>query len=166
MSFDKKLRQFIAEYEQLHGNSGPLQSREIAAWLLREHKCQPSIEESVDILARQVSRAMRGDYFTDPDGRRVRRKHSVRYKDTLEDGRKVQLTFWWGIELAPPDFMRDSFQQRRLSIADDCWQLKQDLDCYNKFYNKADPLQAEFDFRDDMADREAAGYQPPPDDED
>ncbi len=39
---------------------------------------------------------------------------------------------------------------------------KQDLDSYNK----ATPLQAEFDFRDDMADREASGYQPPPDDED
>ena len=76
------------------------------------------------------------------------------------------MTFWWDIDLAPPHFMRDSFQQRRLSIADDCWQLKQDLDSYNKFYNKATLLQAEFDFREDMADREASGYQPPPVEED
>jgi hypothetical protein len=165
MSFNKKLLLFIEEYKKSF-NSGPVQSREVAAWLLRENKCQPTIEEAVDILARRVSAAMRTEFFTDPDGRRVRHKHSVRYKETLEDGTKKQMTFWWDIDLAPPHFMRDSFQQRRLSIADDCWQLKQDLDSYNKFYNKATPLQAEFDFREDMADREASGYQPPPVEED
>ena len=165
MSFNKKILAFIEEYKKQFG-AGAVQSREIAAWLLRENKCQPTIEESVDILARRVSAAMRTEFFIDADGRRVRRKHSVRYKETLEDGAKKQMTFWWDIDLAPPHFMRDSFQQRRLSIADDCWQLKQDLDSYNKFYNKATPLQAEFDFREDMADREASGYQPPPVEED
>jgi hypothetical protein len=86
----------------------------------------------------------------------VRRKHALRLKDTGPDGAKRQLVLWVDIELASPQFMQQSIQQRRESIADDCWQLKQDLDSYNQFHNPAEPLQVLLDFTEDVEEREAA----------
>jgi hypothetical protein len=52
--------------------------------------------------------------------------------------------------------MQQSIQQRREAIADDCWQLKQDLDSYNEYHNPAEPLQVLLDFSEDVEEREAA----------
>jgi hypothetical protein len=97
---------------------------------------------------------MRTQYTTDAAGRRVRRKHAVRLKDTRPDGSKQQLVLWVDIELASPQFMQQSIQQRRQAIADDCWQLKQDLDSYNQYHNPAEPLQVLLDFTEDIEERE------------
>ncbi len=152
MSKHTKIRQLIAEYEK--ENPGPIKARDIAAWLYFGNRMRPAIEESVDILAREVSDAMRSDTYTDPDGRKVRRKHAVRYKDTAADGTKQWFTFWYDIELAPFGFMETSFGQRRMAIADTCWQLHQDEQSYNKYHNKVQPIQTYFNFTDDMLDRE------------
>jgi hypothetical protein len=58
--------------------------------------------------------------------------------------------------------MLESFQQRRAGAADICWQIKQDLDSYNKFQNKGAPLQISFDFRDDNEERELSARDPIP----
>ena len=102
---------------------------------------------------------------TDADGRRVRRKHAVRYQKKAPDGTLIQTVFWYDMDIAPPQFMLESFQQRRGGAADICWQIKQDLDSYNKFQNKGAPLQISFDFRDDNEERElsARDPNPPPD---
>jgi hypothetical protein len=83
----------------------------------------------------------------------------------MPDGTPTQTTFWYDKDIAPPQFMLESFQQRRGGAADICWQLKQDLDSYNKFHNKGTPLQISFDFRDDMEERELSARDPglPPD---
>jgi hypothetical protein len=52
--------------------------------------------------------------------------------------------------------MQQSIPQRREAIADDCWQLKQDLDSYNQYHNPAKPLQGLLDFTEDVEEREAA----------
>jgi hypothetical protein len=137
-------------------------SREIAAWMLREKKCAPTMEEALDILTRHVSYAMRTQFATDADGRRVRRKHAVRYQKKAPDGTLIQTVFWYDMDIAPPQFMLESFQQRRGGAADICWQIKQDLDSYNKFQNKGTPLQISFDFRDDNEERELLARNPNP----
>lgn len=163
MSYNKQLQILIEEYRRDVGD-GALQIPEIAAWMIREGKWKPSMQEAMALLSRDLSDAMRTQYATDPDGRRVRRKHAVRMKDTSADGSKKQLVFWYDIDLAPPDFMQRSVQQRREGIADDCWQLKQDVDSYNKFYNKAKSIQLLLDFTEDMEEREQSeDYQPPDD---
>ena len=164
MSYNKNIQALVEEYRR-HVKDGPLISREIAAWMLQEGKCAPTIEEALDILTRHVSYAMRTQFTIDPDGRRVRRKHAVRYLEAMPDGMPTQTTFWYDKDIAPPQFMLESFQQRRGGAADICWQLKQDLDSYNKFHNKGTPLQISFDFRDDMEERELSARDPglPPD---
>jgi hypothetical protein len=151
MSFEKQLLKFIDEYKQI--NTGEKTAREIAAWLLAENKCKPTQQEEIDILTRHVSRAMRAQFTIDPDGRKVRQKHAVRRKIQDSDGSFKQQTFWQDMDLASPQFMFESFQQRRGTLADGAWQLDQDLASYNKFYNKGVPLQIMLDFRDDVEER-------------
>ena len=155
MSYHQQLQAYIEEYRR-RVKDGPLQVVDIAAWLIREGRWAPSPQAAIGLLARDLSEAMRTQYTTDAAGRRVRRKHAVRLKDTGPDGRKQQLVLWVDIDLASRDFMRQSVQQRREAIADDCWQLKQDLDSYNQFHNPAEPLQVLLDFTEDVEEREAA----------
>jgi hypothetical protein len=161
MSYNKEIQSFIEEYRR-DVKDGPLASRQIAAWLLREKKWAPTTDEAIDILTRHVSYAMRTQFTIDPDGRRVRRKHAVRYSERRPNGTYTQTTFWYDKDIAPPQFMLESFQQRRAGAADVCWQIKQDLDSYNKFDNKGAPLQISFDFRDDMEERELSARDPNP----
>ena len=151
MSFEKQLLKFIDEYREI--NDGEMMPREIAGWLLQEKKCKPTKQEEIDILTRHVSRAMRGQFTIDPDGRKVRQKHAVRRQIENTDGSFTQQTFWHDIDLASPQFMYESFQQRRGSLADGAWQLDQDVTSYNKFHNKGAPLQIMLDFRDDVEER-------------
>jgi hypothetical protein len=164
MSFNKRLQLFIAEYLRDVKPDGPVTSREIAAWLLREKKCEPTIEETVSVLARHVSEALRTKYIKAPNGQRVRQHHSVRYKETLTDGSHRRLVVWYQMEFAPPNFMYESFQQRRAGVGDELWQLKQDVDYYNEYINKAAPIQIVFDFREDMEERGMSGEEPFDDD--
>src|SRR5689334_16423114 len=68
----------------------------------------------------------------------------------------------WTSKGPRPQFMAQSIQQRREAIADDCWQLKQDLDSYNQYHNPAEPLQVVLDFSEDVEEREAARASSPP----
>jgi hypothetical protein len=152
MSYTQKIQEFIDEYRSTV-NDAPVTSREIAYWLIDQNKCQPSLEESVNVLARHVSEALRTQYIISPNGQRVRRNHAVRYKETLPDGSKRRLVLWQQMEFAPPNFMYESFQQRRAGVVDELWQLRQDVDYYNAYVNKAAPIQVVFDFREDMEER-------------
>ncbi len=101
---------------------------------------------------------MRTQCATDPDGRRVRRKHPVKYKEIGAEGKKPQHVLWFDMEIALPHFLHESLQQRRGGLRDACWQLKQDLDSFNKYHNKGEPIQIRLDSREDMEEREASGY--------
>jgi hypothetical protein len=159
----KYLQELIEVYRREVAD-GPLSLSAIAIWILQKGSFRPSKEETIKLLVRHLSDAMRTQYTTDPDGRRVRRKHAVKYKETGPDGKKQQEVIWFDIEIAPPHFMHESLQQRRGGIADVCWQLKQDLDSYNKYHNKGEPIQILLNFSEDMEEREASGYLAPPDD--
>lgn len=52
--------------------------------------------------------------------------------------------------------MEKSFSQRRKSIADDCFQIKQDIDHFNDENPDELPIQMVLDFTDDVAEMEAA----------
>jgi hypothetical protein len=154
--------QYRAEVED-----GPLTVSAIAIWILQNGKFKPSKEETIALLTRHLSAAMRTQFVFTSDGRRIRKKHAVRHKETGADGKKQMLFTWYDIELAPPHFMHESLQQRRGSIADICWQLKQDREGYNKHYNKGEPIPEPLvDFREDMEERQAMLDYTPPDESD
>jgi len=154
MSYNKKILELVETYRREVAD-GALNPREIAAYMIREQKWEPSLKEAMSILAEDISNALRTQYGYDSRGRRVRRKHSVRHVTRDAEGNAKQMVLWYDIEIAPPQFMFESFQQRRGAIADDCWQLKQDVDSYNENYNKAAPIQVMLDFSEDMEERQA-----------
>ena len=92
---------------------------------------------------------MRNEYFTDPQGRRVRVRHAARVK---REGKQITLRGDWNL---PPEFMAISFAPRRSLIVGECDQLKFDVDSYNPNANKGRPIQMSFDFGPDLAEKEA-----------
>lgn len=72
---------------------------------------------------------------------------------------------WADIDTAPRSFLEKSFGQRRKSIADDCFQIKQDVDHFNDEHPDEDPIQMIIDFMDDVAEMEAAVRQDTGDEE-
>ena len=95
----------------------------------------------------ELAKAMREEYFTDPQGRRVRAKHAAKF---FKEGK--QTTLWGDIRTEGRSFMAVSFQNRRQAILGDCHQLKTDLDSYNQNVNAEEPIQVIFDFTTDLAE--------------
>lgn len=99
--------------------------------------------------AEELSDAMREEYATDPQGRRVRVKHVARYGEG-----QAQIPLWADIRTATRAHMEIAFQQRRQQILGDCRQLKTDVDSYNENYSSGEPIQMVFNFTDDLAELE------------
>lgn len=116
----------------------------VADWAILEGLWKSSPTNIRQQCARELSRAAREEYYTDPQGRRVRRKHQIR------DGQGV---LWADIELAPPEHMKVSLQQRRGYIVCDCVQLKTDLDSYNDNNKHGTEIQLCFNFTEDVDER-------------
>lgn len=94
---------------------------------------------------------MRQEMRTDANGITYRAKHCVRKS---ENG--VQLVLWGDIDKMPKPFMEKSFAQRRRGIADDCYQLKNDIDHFNNERSPDCLVQTSFDFSDDVEEMAAA----------
>jgi len=124
-----------------------------AAWMIRNKHWQPREKKQIDILKEELRAALREEYITDPQGRRVRRKHAQRTY-AIEDGKRKQLVLWHDIEMATRPQMQACSQQRRQGIVMDCKQLKQDVDSYNENYNNSIPIKLLWDFTEDLADLE------------
>jgi hypothetical protein len=149
MSYYEQLREIADGYFSAH--DGTASSRDIAAWAIRSGKWQPQPGSLIHQCAEELSRAMREDYITDPQGRTVRAKHAARVK---ENGQ--QTTLWADIRSASHSHMERAFAQRRKQILGDCRQLKSDADSYNDNRRPEQPIQVVFDFSLDLAELEAA----------
>lgn len=111
---------------------------------------QPHPHSALRQCTRELSRALRAEYFTDASGHRVRAKHPVSKKG--EDGQ--QMVLWDDIRTAPRGHMEISFQQRRKRIVGDCRQLKTDAESYSTAHADESPIQVEFDFTRDLRELE------------
>jgi len=154
-NYNTRIQRYIEEYRKRVGNR-PVDCHEIADWLISEKLWQPSPKDARNLLSRDISQAMRTQYTLDSHGRKVRRKHAVRVKETNDEGELKQMVLWSDVEFATPDFMQQSFQQRRSGLADGCWQLTKDLEYYNSTFNKAEPIEMLLDFRDDIDEKRAS----------
>jgi hypothetical protein len=148
-SYAEQLQHIVQQYME-RGMPWPATSREVAAWAIEHGLWQAPLNTIVSKCAGDLSRAMREEYITDPQGRTVRAKHAARMKRD-----NTQLSLWADIRTADPAFMAVSFQQRRQQIVGDCRQLKLDVDSYNENARPARPIQMVFDFRDDLLELEA-----------
>lgn len=120
---------------------------EVGAWAMQNGLWSPSPEAMMKQFVADLSRALREEYITDPQGRRVRAKHAIR-----QEGEQGSL--WADIHTAPREHMEAAFAQRRRQIVFDCAQLKTDIDSYNDNQNEGPPIQGVFDFTYDLEEME------------
>jgi hypothetical protein len=150
MSFCEQNLKIIDEYRE-SGNPWPATVVDMAHWAIGKKLWDISPARLVRQCADQLAQAMRQEFITDPQGRRVRAKHVAPYH---EQGR---LSFKWDdMRTATHTHMEVSFAHRREEIVGDCRQLKVDIDSYNENYCPPDerPVQGVFDFTDDLTELE------------
>jgi hypothetical protein len=141
-------------------DSSPVSLDNVAAWAIEQGLYRPQPRDVVKLCREALAESLRQEKRIDAQGRKYRAKHSVR---TNIGG--VQLSLWADIDNAPRSFMEKSFSQRRKAIADDCFQVKQDVDHFNDENPTELPIQIVLDFTDDVAEMEAAARQDRGDDE-
>jgi hypothetical protein len=136
-------QQIIHEY-QLEHEGQPYEMEAVAAWAVETGRMGLRKVDLYKILAQDLQKAARDEYFEDPQGRRVRRNHARRVNESSAGGKLVQRVFWDDIATAMPEHMRISMGQRRHGIFFDCKQHKIDTDSYNE--NNVHGAQLVFDY--------------------
>ena len=144
------LQQLIPLY-QAAGNKWPASTRDVAQWAISTGKWAPHPSAVVSQCAEEIARALRDEFVTDEQGRKVRTKHAATYNEGQE-----QFVLWDDIRTASPKHMRLAFQQRRQQILGDCKQLKNDVDSYNENRTPIEPIQVVFDFGIDLEELQFA----------
>ena len=146
----ERLQQIWHRYDA-NKDHQPTSAREAVEWAVREGAIDLPEIDPYDVLAGQMSSALRDEYQTDEHGRRYRVNHAVR---VTKGG--VQQTFWAVMGFAPHEHMEKAFTQRREQIVGDNLQLKIDVDVYNDLNRgKVPKVQLVLDYTDDVAEREA-----------
>ena len=149
MSLIEQNQKIISRYRE-SGQSWPATSVEIARWAITKKLWDIHPSKVVRQCADQIGQAMREEYITDPQGRKVRAKHVAPYPD-----KKGQLRLKWDdMRSAAYEHMEMAFAHRRQQIVSDCCQLKLDIDSYNQNYNTNTPIQGVFDFTYDLEELE------------
>lgn len=148
MNYSEQMQLIVHEYQRA-GEHWPATTRMIADWAVRTRRWRPTESSMVDQCADRLGRAMREEYITDAQGRRVRAKHAA----TVRDGNE-QLSLWADIRTATPEHMKVAFQQRRRSIVGDCKQLKTDVDSWNENNVHGVNVQLSLDFTYDVEEAE------------
>lgn len=148
MSKAEQLQQAFHRYTNDHGRL-PSGAREVAEWAVSVGILDLPRIDPLDVLAQDMSKALREEYKTDDNGRRYRVNHAVTIS---KNG--TQFTFWAGLGFAPRAHMEKAFTQRREQIVSDCVQLKTDVDVYNDLNKNSPMIQLILDFTDDVAERQ------------
>jgi hypothetical protein len=158
-TFSEQMQAIFDRYT-VEVDSSPVSLDNVASWAIERGLYRPAPRDVVKLCREALAESLRQEKRTDSKGRRYRAKHSVR---TNVGG--LQLSLWADIDNAPRSFMEKSFGQRRKAIADDCFQVKQDVDHFNDENSDEAPIQIVLDFTDDVAEMEAAEQQDRDDDE-
>jgi hypothetical protein len=147
MTKNERLQQVWHYFDEKQEHK-PTSAREAVEWAVKQGLLELPEIDPYDVLAGQMSSALRDEYQTDSQGRRYRVNHAVR---VTKGG--VQYTFWAAMGYAPHDHMERAFTQRREQIVGDNLQLKIDVDVYNDLSNHP-AIQLVLDYTDDVAERQ------------
>lgn len=145
----------VNDYRARHADQKDWTMEDVAAEAIRDGKWFPPSKNAIKMCAAELAKACREEYYTDPQGRRVRLKHARRETATV-DGNPRQLVFWEDIRNSTPTHMRVSLQQRRGAILADNAQLKRDTDSYNENNPDGAYIQMSFDYMEDLLEMESS----------
>ncbi len=149
MSYNQQMRDLYNEFCETTGKL-TASTREMARWAITTGRWQRHEEAALKQCAEDFAEALREHYETDPKGRRVRMSHAVRIKK----GNRF-VTLWGDMRKVAHDFVVTALRQRRNGMVGDAFQIKQDTDSYNEFYNKSgEPVQMPLDLTQDVAELE------------
>jgi len=156
MTKSERLQQIWHSYDSERDHK-PTSAREAIEWAVAKGILDLPEVDPYDVLAGQMSSALREEYKTDSQGRRYRVNHAMR---VTKGG--VQYTFWGVMGFASHDFMEKAFAWRRDQIVGDNLQLKIDVDVYNDMIRGKHPeIQLVLDYTDDIAERQEMMKVPP-----
>lgn len=153
-------RRAIVEKYRVAGEPWPARSIAIARWALKNKLIELPRRDVERLIARDLAQAMREEFYTDPQGRRVRRKHVYPEQVEQADGSFEQFLLWVDIldaetdQMHGADQMQGAFQYRRHQILGDCRQLKTDVDSFNDNNVYDASIQMVFNFANDLAEFE------------
>ena len=131
-------------------DASPTPLEDVAQWAVMKGLYKPNLKTLLQMCRDDMADALRQDKRVDEEGRTYRAKLSVR---TSIGG--TQLSLWADADLAPRSFVEKAFHQTRKGIANDCFQLKQNVDHFNFARGGENPIQLVLDFTDDVAELEA-----------
>lgn len=152
MTYNESMQALFRQYRAEEGIKGPTTLEGVGTWALRKGIWAPHPRDILRQFTADMGKALREEFYTDPQGRRVRTKHPIR----LEKKEKAeQLVLWNDIRTMSRNHMETSAQQRRHGIVADCNHLKTDVESFNDNRSPDNPIQISFDFRADLAELEA-----------
>jgi hypothetical protein len=152
----EKMQRLVQEYRDA-GEPWPATKRTIAVWMINNKKWARTRDSMIEICSRDIGRALREEYHTDPQNRRVRTKVAARFVNKFSDGSREQMTLWGDARDDPREFVERGVSQRRKQIVGECFQLSTDVDSYNENRWPDKPIQLLLDFTDDVAERKQSG---------
>jgi len=148
-NFTEQMQNIFQAYVDEIGHD-PVSLDVVAEWAVANGLFHPAPRSVTKLCREALAESLRQERRLDAEGRLYRSKHPVR---TSVGG--VQLTLWADIDTAPRVHMERSFAQRRRSIVDDCFQIKQDVDHYNAYRAGELSIQMVLSFDEDVAELEA-----------
>ena len=153
-TYNEKMQAMYRQFQAEEGVEGPMTLDRIGTWAIAQGLWAPRPRDILRQFIAEMGKALRDEFYTDPQGRRVRTKHSVRIQKK-EKGEQLVLWEWDDIRTTSRKHMQTSAQQRRQGVVADCNHLKTDVDSFNENRSPDDPIKLSFDFRADLAELEA-----------
>jgi len=140
----------VDQYRAVTGASAWYRLEDVYEWAKKTGRWEDNPDRAKREFVRQLADALREDCGIDPQGRTVRKRHSIQ---TWVQGKLVVL--WNDMERMSRDEMHASATLRRDAAVHDILKLKRDVDSYNENYNTGRPIPLPLDFTYDVIEREA-----------
>lgn len=143
----QQLQEIVNAYMEASGKD-EIDMSAAAEWAMKQGLWNPPRFDPVKACARDLSRAAREEFYHDPQGREVRKKHC--YTIVGPDGQRQWL--WFDIVNAAREQMHTSAQARRKMALGDVVQLKKDVGSWNDNNKLGGHIQMSFNFDEDLAE--------------
>src|ERR1043165_329510 len=140
------LRKLLNDYIAEHGDE-PFDLNDVYRWAKKNKLWEPPAMSLVKMFKNEIAKAAREEFYTDPQGRKVRKKHAIVFREA-----DSQKSLWADIETAPPEHMKLSLQQRRRIALGEVVQTNTDKESYNENNKYGASIEMSFNFDEDLAE--------------